>query len=524
MVLGGTIRDGIPWLTVLIAVPLVGALAEWFVGRKASAQWHRRWTLAVALLAGMVMVRIGIGFSPNQGGMQWEEQHAWIPAISAMYHLGVDGIGLIFLFLTIFLVPFALWMSEPAWFEGGKYGGLILLLEMGLLGTFTALNFLLWFLFWEVSLIPAFLLVYFWGSDDRRAIAFRFFVYTMVGSVALLATFAGLYLLTGTMEFSSWSAIGREQGWSAVLASHLPVWKDHADRLALILALAAFVGVAVKIPVYPLHSWLPETYASAPTPVTMLLTGAMSKMGVYALIRLIAPIFPHELTRLFPWLVLPVLLSIVVSAAIATQQTDLKRMFGYSSINHLGYIVLAVLAVTVAGPSGSQKAMHAAMAGGVLQVLNHGIIAASLFAFVALLEKRTKGIRSVDQFGGLRRIVPIFCGLWGITAFASLGLPGLNGFIGEFLIFRGVFELQPLAASVAVLGLLFTAIFFLNMMQRMFHGPLEPRWNGLPDLSVPERLVLAPAIGLMFLLGIYPQAALIWCNQSITEWVRQMVG
>jgi len=285
----------------------------------------------------------------------------------------------------------------------------------------------------------------------------------------------------------------------------------------LFIFLLAFLGFAVKLPVWPFHTWLPQTYAEAPTPVTMLLTGAMSKMGAYGLIRILLPIFPGEIQALQTPLLALALGSVVFGAAAALMQKDLKRMLAYSSINHLGYVALAVFA-TVAFTFDEAKAVierTAALNGAALQMFNHGITAAALFGFVALIEKRTDGLRGVDDFGGLRKVAPVFCGLMGISMFASLGLPGLNGFVGEFLIFKGVFALTPWAAVFATPGLLFTAWFLLNMIQKVFNGPLNERWKGFPDLTQREIMIVAPATALMFVIGIWPQSVVGVINESM---------
>jgi NADH-quinone oxidoreductase subunit M len=268
-----------------------------------------------------------------------------------------------------------------------------------------------------------------------------------------------------------------------------------------------FLGLAVKVPVIPFHTWLPAAYAEAPSPVTMLLTGLMSKMGVYGFLRILVPIFPEQLRAVLTPLLWLAVLTIVCSAAAAFAQRDLKRLLAYSSINHLGYCLLGIFAALRLTGDDARLAAEpvAALNGVVLQMFNHGLTAATLFGFVALLERRTEGRRNLDDFGGLRQVAPVFCGLMGIAVFSSLGLPGLNGFVGEFLIFKGAFPLAPWATALSALGLLITAVFLLTLMQRVFHGPLNPRWAAFPDLTTRERWVVAPAIALMFVLGVYPQ-------------------
>ena len=292
----------------------------------------------------------------------------------------------------------------------------------------------------------------------------------------------------------------------------------------MVLCFGVFLGFAVKVPLVPFHTWLPAAYAEAPTGTTMLLTGTMSKMGVYGFLRILLPIFLPQLRVVRTPLLWMAVATIVFSAYAALAQKDLKRIFAYSSINHLGYCMLGIFSVlkfTGDHPAlANEKA--AALNGVFLQMFNHGLTAAMLFWFVALLERRSGGLRGLNDFGGLRKAVPVFCGLMGIAMFSSLGLPGLNGFVGEFLIFKGMFPLSIWPASVSVLGLLMTAVFILTILQRVFWGPLNARWGNMPDLTIGERLALLPALALMFLLGLYPQLVLGVINCTTTQMVQQL--
>jgi NADH-quinone oxidoreductase subunit M len=292
----------------------------------------------------------------------------------------------------------------------------------------------------------------------------------------------------------------------------------------MIVFCGAFLGFAVKVPLIPLHTWLPEAYVEAPTGTTMLLTGAMSKMGVYGFLRILLPIFHMEMRSIRTPLLWLAVATIILSAYAALAQTDLKRILAYSSINHLGYCMLGIF--SVAGFSGDNalfaSAKAAALNGVMLQMFNHGLTAATLFRFVALLERRSGGLRGLNDFGGLRKVAPVFCGLIGIALFSSLGLPGLNGFVGEFLIFRGAFPLATWATALAVIGLLATAILILTILQRVFSGPLNVRWSTLQDLTIGEQLTLLPPIAIMFTLGIYPQLVLGVINTTAMKIAQQL--
>jgi NADH-quinone oxidoreductase subunit M len=404
------------------------------------------------------------------------------------------------------------------------YFSLILMLEAGLFGTFTALNFFHWFLFWELSLIPAFFLIRLWGGSQRAPAATMFFLYTMVGSVALLLAFLAIFLCTGKFDFMDLAMMARSGQLVPALGAISDWHRFTTEKIALLLCFGVFLGFAVKVPLVPFHTWLPSAYAEAPTGTTMLLTGTMSKMGVYGFLRVLLPIFCVQLRLVRTPLLWLAVATIVLSAYAAMAQKDLKRVFAYSSINHLGYCMLGIFSILkFTGDNAALTTEKTATLSGVfLQMFNHGLTAATLFWFVALLEKRSGGLRGLSDFGGLRKVVPVFCGLMGVALFSSLGLPGLNGFVGEFLIFKGTFPLATWPASVSVLGLLLTAIFILTILQRVFSGPLREEWSQMADLTTGERLALAFPIALMFVLGLYPQLILSITNSTTMQMVQQL--
>ena len=515
--------NAFPFLTVLTLLPLAGGLVliSWRPQDRALA---RAFGFGVSLLALGAAVLVWSQFNSDLGTLQLVERHAWIPSLNVDYVVGIDGLGLIMLLLTSVVVPMALlaaWRIEQ---QTSLYFGFVLFLEAGLFGTFTALNFFHWFIFWELSLVPAFFLIRLWGGAQRSAAATQFFIYTMVGSVAMLLGFLALFLATQTFDFMRLAEMARAGQIGPALAAKLPWPSLTPNGLSLLIFSGVLLGLAVKVPLIPFHTWLPAAYAEAPSATTMLLTGLMSKMGVYGFLRLLLPIFPEQTRQsLTPLLWLSVA-TIVFSAFAALAQRDLKRVLAYSSINHLGYCLLGIFAaMKVTGADGGLTVQKiSALNGVLLQMFNHGLTAASLFAFVAFLERRSGGLRGLDDFGGLRRVAPVFCGLMGIALFSSLGLPGLNGFVGEFLIFKGVFPLATWAAALACVGLLVTAIFILGVLQRVFSGPLNEKWSALPDLSTSERMILGPAMVLMLVLGVYPQALIGLFNHTVLEWAGQL--
>jgi len=505
--------SGFPILTALTVLPLVGAVIALWSGRHARAVALFT-TLSSLALALFVWTRL-----PANGSIGLVERAAWAPSLGIEYHLGMDGLGALMLVLSAIVTLMSVDAAHRVHHQPGLYFGLVLVLEAGLFGSFTALNFFHWFLFWELSLIPAFFLIKLWGGSRRGPAATQFFVYTMAGSAALLVAFLAVFVSTGSMDFGRLADLASKgdleklvtlQLGSGFLGGSVTLW----------LAIGVLAGFAVKVPMIPFHTWLPAAYAEAPSPVTMLLTGAMSKMGVYGLLRIAIPLFGAQIAEMRTPLLVLAVATVVMGAWAAAVQKDLKRVFAYMSVNHLGYCLLGIFALAVpvaAGDAGASAAadQSAALNGVILQMFNHGVTAATLFWFVAMLQLRTGGHRGVDDFGGLRKPAPVLAGLMGIALFSSLGLPGLNGFPGEFLIFRGVFPLAWVAATVSVLGLLVTAAVILTVIQKVFWGPVPEHCAGFPDLHHGERLAVAPVIGLMLLIGILPQLIVASVNPTV---------
>jgi NADH-quinone oxidoreductase subunit M len=488
--------SGFPILTLLTVLPLIGAAIALASGK------HARAVAIVTTTISLVLAVLVWVWLPVDGSIGLVERAAWAPSLGIEYHLGVDGLGALMLVLSAIVTLMSVDAAHRVHHQPGLYFGLVLLLESGLFGSFTALNFFHWFLFWELSLIPAFFLIKLWGGPRRGPAATQFFVYTMAGSAALLVCFLAVFLSTGSMDFGYLTQLASTGALEQMVTAHL-------GPVTLWLAIGVLAGFAVKVPMAPFHTWLPAAYAEAPSPVTMLLTGAMSKMGVYGLLRIAIPLFGHQIAQIRTPLLVLAAITVVMGAWAAAAQTDLKRIFAYSSVNHLGYCLLGIFAIAIPASGAAAAASQAAALNGViLQMFNHGITAAALFWFVAILQARSNGLRGIDDFGGLRKPAPVLCGLMGFALFSSLGLPGLNGFVGEFLIFRGVFPLAWVAASVSILGLLVTAVVILTVMQK-------ERWAAFPDLHSGERLALAPVIGLMLLLGLVPQLIVEIVNPTV---------
>jgi NADH-quinone oxidoreductase subunit M len=517
-------NDQFPCLTFLILLPLAGALIISRVDAD-QKQTAKKLGFFISMLSlGLVFV-VASQFDRTNGALQLVERASWIQSIGVDYHLGVDGLSLLMLVLSGVVIPFAMLASWKIEANPRLYFSLLLFLQAGLFGTFTALNFFHWFIFWELSLIPAFFLIKLWGGPKRTAAAYQFFVYTLAGSVAMLLAFLAINAATGTWDFAELAVKGRSGELSALLFAKLGggLFQNEQTLMMLIFA-GVFLGFAVKVPIMPFHTWLPDTYTEAPTGTSMVLTGVMSKMGVYGFLRILLPIFPKETQVMLTPLLWLAVATIVFSAFAAFAQKDLKRMVAYSSINHLGYCLLGIFAVAQATGEDAHGNLEraAALNGVILQMVNHGLTASALFCFIGFIEQRSGGLRSLDDFGGLRKVAPVFCGLMGITLFSSLGLPGLNGFVGEFLIFKGAFPLASWAAAISTLGLLATAIFLLTILQRVFSGPLRKEWSGWSDLNRNERLIVAPIVVLMFVLGIFPQLAIGISNPTVVQMLKQL--
>jgi NADH-quinone oxidoreductase subunit M len=482
--------------SALILIPLIGALALF----TAPARNARPIALLFNALAVLDALLLWQHFDILVAGVQLIERHAWIPAIGAEYLVGIDGLSLLLVLLTSLVIPFAFLAQRM---DRGFYA-LMLIMQSALYGTFTAQNFVLWFLFYEMSLIPAFLLIKIWGGENRDRAATKFFLYTFLGSVAMLLGFLGIYLARGSFDFGTLAGLGK----NGLLTG----------KLAWLAFAGIFLGLAVKVPLFPFHTWLPDAYESAPTGVSMVLTGVLSKMGVYGFARLLLPLFPNEIRIIAPWLLALAICSIVFAPLAAWAQSDLKRMVAYLSVNHLGYCMLGLFALA-ASPAAAQIDMHAALSGVFIQIFNHGITAAALFYLVGLLEQR-RGLRGIDDFGGLMQRTPLLCGWMSVAMFSSLGLPGLNGFIGEFLIFKGSFAIAASFTAIAVIGLLVTAIVFVRAMQALFSGPLRESCSAFPDLLPREKIAIIPVTLLMFAIGLAPQFMFNIFNTTVTHMAR----
>ncbi len=490
---------GTHWiLTALLALPVVGAVACLAVpaGRAKAV------ALATSLLVFLLSLPLFWTFRTGTAELQNFVRAPWIEAWGIGYSVGIDGISILMVLLATFMMPLAVAGSFSYIRRREKaFYALMLLLLTGMLGVFVALDLFLFYLFWEVMLIPMYFLIGIWGGERRIYSAIKFFLYTAAGSLLMLVAIVGLVWLhaqaTGVVTFDYRALLELE------IARGLQGWLFAAFALAF----------AIKVPVFPLHTWLPDAHVEAPTAGSVILAGVLLKMGVYGFLRFALPLFPETATS-------PVvvggalalgLVGILYGAWVAAVQPDAKKLVAYTSIAHLGFVVIGVFALTTQG-----------LEGGILQMVNHGISTGALFLLIGMLYER-RHTREIAEFGGLARAMPAFALCLVVVALSSIGLPGTNGFVGEFLILLGVFRVHPGVAAIAVTGVIFAACYMLPMVQRLVFNALDRKENeALPDLTGRERAVLAPALALILLIGVFPGPFLARTSASVDALLERL--
>jgi len=477
-----------PILSVIIALPVVGAVVVLALRRK-------ELVLPVAVASSLVTlgaaVWLLVEFEVGEAGFQFVEQSMWYRPWGVGWHLGVDGISLLLVVLTALLFPISLAASTAITHRVREYAAAMLMLEAGILGVFLCLDLLVFFVFWEAMLVPMYFIIGVWGGERRVHAAVKFFIYTALGSAVMFAGILALGFLGG--------------GDSGPTFDFVRLLESDLTRTAQFWLFGAFgLSFAIKVPVFPFHTWLPDAHVEAPTAGSVILAGILLKLGAYGLIRFCLTLFPEASVSLVPVLAVLAVIGIIYGAIVAIVQTDVKRLVAYSSVSHLGFVVLGIFALTAQG-----------LQGGVLQMVNHGLTTGALFLLVGMIYER-RHTREIGQFGGLATVMPRYAGVFLFIAFASIGLPGLNGFIGEFFVLVGSYLSLPGYAVAAALGVVLAAVYLLWAYQRMFTGPITVEENrGLRDIGVRETLILAPIIALVLFLGIYPRPALDRIQPSV---------
>ncbi|MCH7586453.1 MAG: NADH-quinone oxidoreductase subunit M [Chloroflexi bacterium] len=470
-------------LTLVTFSPILGTLILIFLpGKRIKAiRWTALLTSIVTFAISLLLLSL---FDPNDPDLQLVIRLPWIRIAewTIEYHLGVDGLSLLLVLLTTFLTPIAILSSWAAIEERVKeFMVFFLLLEVGMIGVFLAQDLFLFYIFWEFTLVPMYFLIGIWGGSRRMYAAIKFFLYTMAGSVLMLLAIIWLALQGGTFSVPELIAQGG-------IPENIQTW--------LFLAFAA--AFAIKVPMWPLHSWLPDAHVEAPTAASVILAGVMLKMGTYGFLRFNIPLFPNAAVRFAPWMALFAVIGILYGAAVSYAQKDAKKLVAYSSVSHLGFVVLGLFALNAQG-----------IQGGILQMVNHGLSTGALFLIVGMIYER-RHTRELDAFGGLWKVMPIYAVITLIVTLSSMGLPGLNGFVGEFAILLGAFGSPAINsawfAGFATLGVILAAVYMLNMFQKMFLGRIDKDENkALLDLNVREIITLVPILMLIFWIGLYPK-------------------
>ena len=450
----------------------------------------------------------------------------WFPAIGASFHMGVDGISMPMILLSAILTPLAILASFSIDERVKMYMVLFLIMETASLGLFASLDLMIFFIFWEFGLVPMYFLIRLWGGKDRDYASFKFFIYTMAGSLGLLLSIQIIGLSTGTFDIvdlvnGAWVDIPDNTYLTAV---GLPVW-----LVKQIAFWAFFVAFAIKVPMFPFHTWLPDAHTQAPTAGSMMLAGVLLKLGAYGFLRLVIPLFPAQAQRAAVILAILGMLSIVLGGFAAYGQWDFKRLVAYSSINHMGFVVLGIAVYAwvygaiygIEGIPADAVRTDAIMAanGAVLQMFNHGLSAAGMFFMVGVIYDRAH-TRDLKRFGGIWSVLPVYGGILIFVSMASLGLPGLNGFPGEFAITRGAWGLFPFYVALSMVGLLMTGAYVLKGIGETLHGPTKPEWRSLPKMTFREHLVIWPLMILILSLGVWPQ----WLQAAINDTINLILS
>ena len=498
-------------LSLILFLPAVVALVLFFLPK--DEMKLLRWTALVGSLFPFALsLVLWFSFNSDATGFQFEEQYPWYEAINSTLHLGVDGLSLTMVLLTTFLTPLAILASFGITDRVKAFMMLFLFLETGMLGVFMSLDLLIFFVFWEIGLVPMYFLINQWGSANRNYASLKFMIYTMGGSLGLLLAVQMLGVAFGTYDLPRLYGM-----WPyAATLNNIPAWLDIAT-VKTVAFWAFTIAFAVKVPLWPFHTWLPDAHTEAPTAGSMILAGVLLKLGAYGFLRLILPLYPEQAQAFAGALAFLATAAIVFGAFAAYGQTDFKRLVAYSSVNHMGFVVLGIAAAAAA--SGT---VHATIAlnGAILQMFNHGLSAAGMFFLVGVIYERTH-TRDLSKLGGLFPLVPVYGGILIFTSMASLGLPGLNGFISEFLVVRGAWPILTAYTAVSMLGLLFTGAYILKGVKSVLHGPMNEHWahgeHKLTEINIREIIVMAPLMVMILWIGVWPAWILDVINKAVVS-------
>lgn len=505
--------EGLPILSLITLFPLLGFIVLiFFPKEKVGAV--KLIAFLFALTSFVLSVLLWFNFSRTTSEIQFVEKFPWIPNLGINYHLGVDGLSLPLVFLTTLLTVLSLIYSWNIDFRTKEYFALFLLLETGMLGTFLALDYVLFYVFWEISLVPMYFLIGIWGGPRREYAAIKFFLYTLVGSLAMLVAILAIH-------FDVLANTGKSTFDILQIAAAKPFSAPAVQYLQSLCFIGFFLAFAIKVPLFPFHTWLPDAHVEAPTAGSVILAGVLLKMGAYGFLRISLPTFPIASHHFATIIAALAFISIVYGAFVALAQTDFKKMVAYSSVNHMGYVMLGIASACAVNKDTIPNATTA-LNGAVLQMFNHGIITGALFMLVGVIYERTHS-RDLNGFGGLGAKVPLYAGVLILFSFGSLGLPGLAGFISEFLVFLGCFKIFSFLTVFSVIGVVITAAFFLWMIQRVLLGNLKEKYNNLTDMNAREIISLVPLALIMIYIGLYPVNLLNMINTSVQEILKALL-
>jgi NADH-quinone oxidoreductase subunit M len=484
-----------PILSLLIFFPVLGGILLLGIGKE-NVKGVKIMALVISLVEFVISLPLWFSFDKTTHHMQFVERHSWISIFNIEYYLGIDGISVLFVLLSALVTILCVLVSwNSIEIKVKEFFVSLLLLEGAMIGVFCALDFFLFYIFWEAMLIPMFLLIGIWGGPNRIYATTKFFLYTLVGSLLMLVGIITLYIQGGnTFDIL------------ALAEQQYPV------KLQLVLFWAFFAAFAVKVPMWPVHTWLPDAHTEAPAAGSVVLAAILIKMGAYGFLRFSMPILPDATSAMMiPMLVLS-LIGIVYGGFICLAQSDLKRLIAYSSVSHMGFVTLGIFALNTQS-----------VEGGILQMINHGVVTGALFLGIGMVYERTH-TRKISDYGGLATNMPIFASFFLLFTLASVGLPGTNGFIGELLILLGSFLTRPWVALIAASGLIIGAWYMLWLYQRIFFNPVNARWNGIRELGIREIVTFLPMVVLIFWIGLYPNSMLDYMHVSVAHLLEQVTG
>lgn len=497
-------------LSLILFLPTVAALILLVI--PGNQKKVIRWTALIASLLPLLLALYAWATFPTTKALDFafQEQYAWYDVIHSTFHLGLDGIALVMVLLTTLLVPLVILASFKVEDRVKAYMILFLLLETGMLGVFMALDLLLFFAFWEVGLVPMYFIIAQWGGANRNYASLKFILFTMTGSLGLLLAVQMIGIVAGTFDL-----VTLIQTWPAMHNNAVSMFGLPFETVKTIAFWAFVIAFAVKVPVWPFHTWLPDAHTEAPTAGSMILAGVLLKLGGFGFLRLVLPLYPQEAARYAGWLAGLAALAIIFGAFGAYGQDDFKKLVAYSSINHMGFVVLAIAAAALA--KGTENYVTA-LNGAVLQMFNHGLYSAGMFFLVGVIYDQAH-TRKLSEFGGLFALLPVYGTVLIFISMASLGLPGLNGFVSEFLVVLGAWPVLKVATAVSMLGLLFTGAYTLKALRDVLQGPLNARWSGhLKEINGRELLVVAPLMALILWIGLWPAWIVNVINHAVTLW------